>query len=165
MAPETSATCPTCGSTLEGSGATAFCAPCLWRSFVEAETADEAPRSVEALFTVPGHDVVAEIARGGGGIVYRARQQEPRREVALKMLLPYQVTSDEMIARFRVEAETVARLDHPGILPVYAVGEHRGMPYFTMKLATGGTLTSRLGELRGDWRAIAMLIVQLAQAL
>src|SRR6185503_8975345 len=98
------------------------------------------PTFAESLLRIPGHVVIEEIARGGMGIVYRARQLEPDRIVALKMLLPHQLGSKEMTERFRLEARTLADLDHPAILPVYQFGEHDGLPYFTMKLATGGTL-------------------------
>lgn len=118
-----------------------------------------------ALFSVDGHDVLAEIARGGGGIVYRARQREPRREVALKMLPPYQTGSEEMRARFRIETDVISTLDHPAILPVHVVGEYRGMPYFTMKLASGGTLAARRADLRGKWREIAELVATVADAV
>ncbi|MCC6989027.1 MAG: serine/threonine protein kinase, partial [Acidobacteria bacterium] len=102
--------------------------------------------------------MLAELARGGAGIVYRARQYEPAREVALKMLLPQQMGSDEMVARFRIEAETIAALDHPASLPIYTVGVHREMPFFTMKLALGGTLAGRRIAYRGAWRRTAELV-------
>lgn len=150
---------------MEGEPPRAFCPACLWRDFAEEETARAAPAAAGALFAVEGHDVLAEIARGGGGIVYRARQLRPAREVALKMLLPQQVAGERAIAAFRVEAGTVAALNHPAILPVYVVGEHRGMPFFTMKLAAGGTLAARRDSYRARWREIARLVVTLADAV
>jgi serine/threonine protein kinase/WD40 repeat protein len=99
------------------------------------------------------------------GIVYRAVQLEPRREVALKMLLPHQVSSPEMLERFRLEARAIAALEHPAILPVHHVGEHNGLPFFTMKLATGGTLAQRQERFAGDWRVIAELVATLADAV
>jgi len=77
------------------------------------------------------------------GIVYLARQAKPERVVALKMLLPQQVASEEMRERFRLEVQTIAALEHPSILPVYEVGEHNGLPYFTMKYASRGTLLQK----------------------
>jgi len=99
------------------------------------------------------------------GIVYRAQQLEPERIVALKMLLPQQLDSAEMRERFRLEVRAIAALEHPAILPVYQVGEHEGMPYFTMKLATGGTLVSRAGQFKGGFREIAELLITLAEAV
>jgi WD40 repeat protein len=114
---------------------------------------------------VAGHEIMGEIARGGMGIVYRARQLDPRRTVALKMLLPQQLGSAEMAERFRLEARALAELDHPAILPVYQVGEHDGLPFFTMKLATGGTLAERRARLAGQCRAVAALMAELADAV
>ena len=114
---------------------------------------------------VPGYGVREEIARGGMGIVYRAVQREPRREVALKMLLPHQVSSPGMLERFRLETRAIAALEHPAILPVHHVGEHNGLPFFTMKLASGGDLAKRKTEFAGDWRRIADLVATLADAI
>lgn len=97
--------------------------------------------------------------------MYRARQLHPPRDVALKILPPHQIASRETRTRFRAEAETIAALDHPAILPLYAVGEHQEMPYFTMKLASGGTLGSRRETLHGDWHATARLLITIAEAV
>ncbi len=114
---------------------------------------------------VPGYELTGEIARGGMGIVYRAQQLEPPRTVALKMLLPHQLGSAGMAERFRLEVRTLTELEHPAILPVYQAGEHEELPFFTMKLATGGTLAQRKQRLAGDWRAIAELMARLADAV
>ncbi len=120
---------------------------------------------VRSLVAIAGYTATAEIARGGMGIVYRATQHEPGREVALKMLLPHQLGSTQMRQRFQLEARTIATLDHPGILPVYEVGECDGIPFFTMKLATGGTLSERIQGFRGQWDRIAELVETLADAV
>ncbi len=109
--------------------------------------------------------VLEEIARGGMGIVYRARQLEPDRIVALKMLLPHQLSSASMRERFRLEIRAIASLEHPGILPVYQVGDHDGFPFFTMKFAGGGTLATRSRQYLGRFRDIAELIASLADAV
>jgi WD40 repeat protein len=115
--------------------------------------------------SVPGYEILGEISRGGMGVVYHARQLRPEREVALKVLLPQFAEEAEMLARFQLEARAMASLDHPGILPVYEVGEAEGSPYFAMKLATGGSLAERL--LRGPLppKEAAALMVELARAL
>jgi WD40 repeat protein len=107
-----------------------------------------------------------EIARGGMGIVYRARQREPEREVAAKMLLPQLLDEPGLMERFASEARVVASLDHPGILPVYSVGEQGGVPFFTMKLAEGGSLADRLRE-RGKlaMREAVSLVADVAEAI
>jgi len=121
--------------------------------------------SSSSLMRVAGYEVIEEIARGGMGIVYRARQLDPSRAVALKMLLPHHLASAGMAERFGLEVRALSELEHPSILPVHQMGEHDGLPFFTMKLATGGTLAQRKAEYGGNWRAIAELLVQLAEAV
>ena len=104
---------------------------------------------------VPGYDILNEIARGGMGIVYHARQLDPARSVALKMLLPHQLGSPGMAERFRLEVRALTELEHPAILPVYHVGEQNGLPFFTMKLATGGTVAAHKDQYLRQWRKIA----------
>ena len=117
------------------------------------------------LLSVPGYEIWHELARGGMGIVYRARQIEPAREVAIKMLLPHAAVSAELHARFRQEAQTLAGLDHPGILPIYEFGEYAGLPWFSMRLAAGGSLADRVAAYAGRWRDCAELVASVADAV
>jgi serine/threonine-protein kinase len=97
---------------------------------------------------VPGYEILGELGRGGMGIVYKARQLSPPRLVALKMLSTGRKLSPAEVMRFRREAEGAGRLAHPAIVPVYETGEYDGLPFFSMRLLSGGSLGQRLGDFR-----------------
>lgn len=117
-----------------------------------------------SLLRIPGYTVGAELARGGMGIVYRARQYAPDREVALKMLLPFSASMPELRERFQLEVRTLSELDHPAILPIYETGYYEALPWFTMKLAVGGSLAARIATYRGLWKETASLVATIADA-
>jgi hypothetical protein len=115
---------------------------------------------------VGDYEVLSEIARGGMGVVFRARQVSLNREVALKMIIAGGLASAGEVERFRVEAEAAAALDHPNVLPIYDVGEHDGRPYFSMKLVTGGSLAGRLTESpRPPVRELVGLLAKVCRAV
>lgn len=152
-------TCPRCG----GARDHGMCPRCLLTLALVDVAADEAAGRLPRV--LGRYRLLAEIARGGGGVVYRAWQEDLQREVAVKTLLPGYVLAPEAQERFRREAEAMAQLDHPGILPIHEVGEAAGEPYFAMRLATGGNLAERVPRLRGQYRACAALVAGIGRAV
>ena len=92
------------------------------------------------------YELISEIARGGMGVVYRARQTTLNRIVALKMILTGQLAGEQEVQRFHTEAEAAANLDHPGIVPIYEVGEFEGQHYFSMGFVDGSSLSELIAE-------------------
>jgi serine/threonine protein kinase len=126
---------------------------------------------------LPGHDapaprvtsfgdyeVIAELGRGGMGVVYQARHTRFQRLVALKLILAGRHARPEQEARFLSEARAVARLQHPNIVQVHDIGEHDGLPYFSLEFVEGGSLAERLKGPLPD-REAAQLVEQLARAV
>jgi serine/threonine protein kinase len=114
---------------------------------------------------VPGYVLLGEIARGGMGIVYRARQIGLNRVVALKMIRRHQDVEPHELRRFRIETEAIARLNHPHIVRIHDFGEHNGRPYFSMELIEGSGLASCLAEGPLTFAEAAHLIELLARAM
>ncbi len=114
---------------------------------------------------VPGYEILGELSRGGMGVIYRARQVGLNRFVALKMILAGARAGAEDRARFRAEAEAVARLHHPNIVQIHDIGECDGCPYFSMELVDGPTLAAACRGRPQPARAAATLVATLARAI
>jgi hypothetical protein len=111
------------------------------------------------------YELLEEIAHGGMGIVYKARQLSLNRPVALKMIRSGLFASEEEVKRFCIEAEAAANLHHPNIVPIYETGEHDGRHYFSMRFVEAGNLAQQIGKFRNDLKAAAQLLASVARAV
>jgi serine/threonine-protein kinase len=111
------------------------------------------------------YEIIREIARGGMGVVFQARQLSLNRLVALKMIPPDRVATETDVQRFRIEAEAAALLDHAHIVPVYEIGEHEGQHYFSMRIIDGGSLAHAIPSFVKDPKAAAELLATVARAV
>jgi serine/threonine protein kinase len=125
-----------------------------------------APALAGALPRVFGeYDLLSEVARGGMGVVFKARHRRTDRIVALKMALHADLASAESLARFRIDARAAASLEHPGIVPVYDVGEADGRQYYTMPFFTSGSLHQALANGPLQPKAAAGVLRKVAEAV
>ncbi len=112
------------------------------------------------------YEILEQIGCGGMGVIYRARQRHSRRIVAVKRVLSYRADSHGALERFRREAQAVASLDHPNILPIYEVSESEdGLPFFSMKFAEKGSLQENAASLRDEPRKCVQLMAKVAHAV
>src|SRR5262249_39434980 len=114
--------------------------------------------------TLPGYEILSELGRGSMGVVYKARQVSLDRLVALKVILAGAHADEEERARFRREAEAVARLQHAHIVQVFEVGEHHGLPFFSLEFCPGGGLDDKLAGTPLPPTEAAALVEKLARA-
>jgi serine/threonine protein kinase/tetratricopeptide (TPR) repeat protein len=154
--------------------ASGLCVSCLLRSGLDSEETNiEDFDTLLAGADIPDRDwqlgsyrIMEEIGRGGMGVIYRARHAPSRRIVALKRVLNYHSDSRETLERFRREAIAAASLDHPNILSIYDVGATEdGLPFFSMKFASGGSLLDSKDSFRDSPRRAAHLIGTVARAV
>ncbi len=155
----------------------------LLGSTVEADAADTTPLGLKSTQPDPAdrprgssqtmnpglrlgdYELLEVIARGGMGVVYKARQVRLNRMVALKTMRAGFNANEREIRFFRREAEAVAALDHPHIVPIFEVGEWEGLLFHSMKLVIGRTLQEALAEYRDQPRDVARLVSIIARAI
>jgi len=143
----------------------------VWQSAATTAGSAVCPPDTSPTFGFIGdYEVIEEIARGGMGVVFKARHKDLKRLVALKMILSGQMATPEERQRFRREAELAANLDHPNIVPIFEVSEYQGAPYFSMKLVEGESLAHQISARKKtkapcDPEPAARLIATLARAL
>jgi eukaryotic-like serine/threonine-protein kinase len=167
--------CPACGAELT-SRVEGLCPKCLLERAAGIDTADN-PNSVEEP-SVPctpftgtrlryfgDYELLEEIARGGMGVVFKARQVNLNRLVALKLINSGALASDTIVKRFKAEAEAAAALNHPNIVPIYEIGAVQSQHYFSMALIEGQNLSEFLKANSMDLRQAAELISTIARAV
>lgn len=111
------------------------------------------------------YEILEEVARGGMGVVYKARQVNLNRTVALKMILAGQLAGKDDVQRFYTEAEAAAQLDHPGIVPIFEIGEHQGQHYFSMAYIEGDSLAQKVAGGPLPPREAAEIVQKVCQAI
>ena len=156
--------CPVCAEPLPPGAPVGHCPRCLIRVSLESQGAATAETDDPRLI-LGDHELYEEIARGGMGIVYRARQRRLGREVAVKVLRGSEFASAEAQQRFRSEAAAVARLNHPGIVGIHDFGEQDGVLWFSMELLPGKNLADRVSEHPLPARTAAECVCRVAEAV
>jgi WD40 repeat protein/serine/threonine protein kinase len=165
------AVCPKCGRELPANAPQGLCTKCLVGAMLDTGPLAGALRLAAGKSGLPrafgAYELIEEVARGGMGIVYRARQTQVNRIVAVKVMAAGLFAAPDFVERFHTEAEAVASLDHPNIVPIYEVGECDGQPYFSMKFVEGGSLAQAISNLKFQIsnRGAAVLVAKLARAV
>src|SRR5262249_7385709 len=135
----------------------------------ETISRDQAAKSFEIMAgpppDVPGYEILAELGRGGMGVVYKARDLGLNRIVALKMIVGGGHASHEDLTRFVAEAEAVAAMQHPNIVQIFETGRHNGLPFFTLEYVDGGTLGAWVRDHPLHAEHAAHIVEQLARGV
>jgi serine/threonine-protein kinase len=139
--------------------------PRLGEPTLTQQAAERPARDGGAVVAPPGYELLGKLGEGGMGIVYKARQLKADRPVALKMILAGGHAGPDQLARFRTEAEAIARLQHPHVVQVFEVGEYDGLPFFSLEFCPGGSLDQKLAGTPLPPGEAAMLVVKLAQGV
>jgi WD40 repeat protein/tRNA A-37 threonylcarbamoyl transferase component Bud32 len=166
---ESARACKRCGAPISGGAPLGQCPQCLLNVALERAVEGATDEIYDAgswkVRKFGDYELLELIARGGMGLVYRARQATLDRIVALKMISTGDLASRAAVERFRTEAEAAARLEHSNIVPIYEIGMHEDQHYFTMRFLEGGTLTEHLSKKRFSPEAAADLMITVARAV
>src|SRR5437899_3025237 len=159
--------CPKCGTGLSQNALGGLCSKCLGRlafGFLSPEHSHPS-EMLNSLRQVGDYEILGEIARGGMGVVYKARQISLNRLVALKMILHGPFSSEEFVQRFKTEAKAAAGLHHPNIVGIYEVGEEEGHHYFSMEYIEGSNLADLTREKPLNVTRAARLLKTISEAV
>ncbi len=161
--------CRKCGAEIFADAPEGVCSVCLFQTGLDLldDEGDEAfePTAARMLKDFGDYELLEEIGRGGQGVVYRARQKSLNRIVALKVIGLAHWATEAHVKRFRMEAEAVAHLDDPRIVPIYEIGERDGACYFSMKFIEGGQLDTITASEVMPLRKAAELMAKLARTV
>jgi serine/threonine-protein kinase len=139
--------------------------PLLGEPTLTQQAAEQPAPSGGTVAAPPGYEVLDKLGEGGMGIVHKARQSKADRLVALKMILAGGHADPDKLARFRTEAEAIARLQHPHVVQVFEVGEHNGLPFFSLEFCPGGSLDKKLAGTPLPPAEAAVLVEKLARGV
>ena len=157
--------CAACATPLPARAPHGHCPRCLWRVSLDVAEVLTAEENETPWLVLGDYELLGEIARGGMGIVYRARQRRLGREVAVKVLRGGELAGREAQRRFRAEAAAAAQLQHPGIVAIHDVGEDAGVLWFSMDLVPGENLAERTRAHPLPARAAAECVRCVAEAV
>jgi eukaryotic-like serine/threonine-protein kinase len=186
--------CPNCGGAVPVNGPHGLCPACLLGQGLESVATDPLSSTPPSRFDLDetksagpsalaagsqnavdaagarvryfgDYEITRELARGGMGVVYQGRQVSLNRTVALKMILAGALADETDVKRFYTEAEAAANLDHPGIVPIFEVGQHEGQHYFSMGFVEGQSLAQRLKRGPLLFRQAAALMAAVTDAI